>query len=228
MYLLSDEHYRFPLPDNADENGLLAIGGDLAPERILTGYRQGIFPWFNEDEPILWWCPDPRFVLYPGELHIPKSMRPILNGRKFRITYDREFRKVITGCRQPRENRTDTWITDDMLEAYCRLHEMGFAHSVEVWKEDELAGGLYGVALGRVFSGESMFSDVPNASKAGFISLVIQLRKHHFGMIDCQLPTDHLRRFGAKEIPRKRFLNELFKRLQEHDLKGNWGELFAG
>ena len=215
----------FPSPHLAEPDGILAIGGDLRPQRLLLAYEMGIFPWYSEEEPILWWSPNPRFVLYPEELKVSKSMRPILNQRRFRISYDQAFRQVVSRCKQiARPGQQGTWITGQMLDAYCELHQLGYAHSVEVWHEDQLVGGLYGVSIGHCFFGESMFADVSNASKAGFITLVQQLHKHGFALIDCQVPTKHLASFGAKEISRERFLSELEQHIQADTQVGNWGE----
>ena len=210
MYWLSENNIAFPPPELADSDGVLAVGGDLSPARLLEAYRQGIFPWYSEYDPILWWSPDPRFVLYPDQLKISKSMRPYFNQKKFDWSLDRNFRAVITACQQQnRPGQFGTWITDEMLEAYCRLHELGFAHSVEVWADGELVGGLYGIALGKVFFGESMFAQKSNASKFGFIALVRQLIDWDFTLIDCQQETAHLRSLGAELITREQFMRHL-------------------
>lgn len=220
-----NESLLFPSPHLAEPDGILAIGGDLAPQRLLLAYEMGIFPWYSEEEPILWWSPDPRFVLYPEDLKISKSMRPILNQRRFRISYDQAFQEVVSRCKQiDRPGQRGTWITGYMLEAYCELHRQGYAHSVEVWQDDKLVGGLYGVSMGNCFFGESMFADVSNASKAGFITLIQDLRQQGFRLIDCQVPTQHLASFGAQEIPRERFLIELALHLKKATHQGNWGE----
>jgi len=225
VYWLADDSLDFPDPQGANEDGLVALGGDLSPERLISAYDQGLFPWFNEGDPILWWSPDPRFVLFPSELKVSKSMRPYFNQRKFEVTYDSDFRAVITACQQMyRPGQGGTWITDDMLEAYCQLHRMGFAHSVEVWKNKELAGGLYGIALGRVFFGESMFAKASNASKFGFISLVRRLEKHGYTLIDCQQETQHLASMGGRGIPRPRFLQYLTDNDVEKTERGGWTE----
>lgn len=211
MYILS-EHIIFPEQSEADEDGLLAIGGDLSPERLIHAYNHGIFPWFNEDEPILWWSPDPRMVLFPRELRISKSMKTILKRQEFKITFNKAFEEVIHNCAQiKRDGQADTWITNDMTRAYCELHKLGIAQSVEVWKEDLLVGGLYGIDLKeqQVFCGESMFSKASNASKAAFITLVEYLKTKHYKLIDCQVYTSHLESLGAREISRKEFLNYL-------------------
>lgn len=224
VFRLSDEDISFPPAYLADEYGRLAIGGDLAPERLLLAYQSGLFPWFNPDEPIVWWSPDPRFVLFPDELKVAKSMRPIFNQNKFTYSFDQHFRTIITACRQERlmDDGSGTWITDTMVEAYCRLHELGFAHSVEVFKEGEIVGGLYGISLGKVFFGESMFAKASNASKAGFITLVNVLKKQGFWLIDCQQETDHLRSLGGANIPRQYFLELMEKNIEEKTLRGSW------
>ncbi len=208
----------------ADHNGILAVGGDLSPERLLTAYTWGIFPWFNEGEPIIWWSPDPRFVLFPDELKVSKSMRPYFNQKKFTVTLDTQFEAVMRGCQTtPRQwQYGGTWITEDMVAAYVRLHELGYAHSVEVWKAEELVGGLYGVALGKVFFGESMFARETNASKFGFITIVKKLQEKGFQLIDCQQETNHLRSLGARAIDRKEFLAILQKNQAEETLVGRW------
>lgn len=213
----------FPPVHLAAEIGLLAVGGDLSPQRLLEAYRQGIFPWYAEGEPILWWSPDPRFVLFSGELKMTRSMRQFLKKDMIRITYDRAFPAVIAACRKPRPQRESTWITQDMQAAYVRLHEMGFAHSVEVWQADVLVGGLYGVSLGRCFFGESMFSSASNASKAALIDLVRRLGSLDFSLIDCQVHTAHLESLGARPVPRSEFMVLLKDALQQETIKGNWG-----
>ncbi len=200
----------FPSVDLADRHGLLAVGGDLSPDRLMLAYRNGIFPWFDDDDPILWWSPDPRMVLFLDELVVSKSMRNILNRGIFKVTFNKDFRGVIANCRGiSRKGQTGTWITDEVVEAYCRLHELGRAQSVEVWQDEKLVGGLYGTDLGHVFSGESMFSLVSNASKVAFIALVGYLRQNNYKLLDCQLHNDHLESLGCKEIPREDFLKIL-------------------
>lgn len=189
-----------------EPNGLLAAGGDLAVPRLVAAYRHGCFPWFAEGEPILWWSPDPRMVLLPAELHVPRSLARRLRRGGFEIRCDTRFRAVLDGCAAPRSDDGGTWITASMIEAYDRLHAQGFAHSVETWIDGALAGGLYGVSIGRVFFGESMFSREPDASKIALIHLVLQLRRWEFGLIDCQMRTSHLARFGAREIGRSTFV----------------------
>ena len=216
----------FPPPESANEEGILAIGGDLSPERLLVAYSEGIFPWFNPNDPILWWSPDPRFVLFPNELKVAKSMRPYFNRQKFEVSFDRDFPQVMRECQQPRLSQWGgTWITESMLEAYTRLHKLGFAHSVEVWQDGELVGGLYGVSLGKVFFGESMFAKASNASKFGFISLVKKLEERGFWLIDCQQQTEHLASLGARAISRAAFLEILKRNKQEETLRGDWGKL---
>lgn len=228
VFLLSEDEIAFPHPEMADHNGILAVGGDLSPERLLTAYTWGIFPWFNEGEPIIWWSPDPRFVLFPDELKVSKSMRPYFNQKKFTVTLDTHFEEVMRGCQTtPRQWQFGgTWITEDMVAAYVRLHELGYAHSVEVWKEEELVGGLYGVALGKVFFGESMFARETNASKFGFITIVKKLQEQGFQLIDCQQETNHLRSLGARAIDRKEFLAILQKNQAEETLVGSWAGWF--
>ena len=215
----------FPPVEMSEENGLLAVGGDLSPERLVLAYRQGIFPWYAEGEPILWWSPDPRFVLYPEKLKVARSMRQTLKKNRFAVTYDRDFQAVMAGCRERRAKGDGTWITDEMFAAYGRLHEAGLAHSVEVWSGDDLAGGLYGVSLGKCFFGESMFTRVSNASKAGFIALTRTLQRLRFVLIDCQVYTDHLLSLGAEMIPRTRFLDILKEAAQGQTLQGNWNRM---
>jgi leucyl/phenylalanyl-tRNA--protein transferase len=202
MFLLSNELF-FPPLHTADEDGLLAIGGDLSPERLLLAYRSGIFPWFNEDEPICWWSPDPRFVLYPAELKVSNSMKTVLKNGKYRFTTNRVFEQVIQNCKTvSRHDQDGTWISPAMQQAYTTLHQLGFAHSAEAWQDGELIGGLYGIRLGNIFFGESMFSLKPNASKFAFINYVRQLQKENVQLIDCQLHTQHLQSLGARMIPR--------------------------
>lgn len=221
VYRLPDE-ILFPPVDRAVKSGLLAVGGDLSPERLLAAYREGIFPWYSEGEPILWWSPDPRFVLLPAELRVSRSMRQFLKKGLVRITFDHAFRGVIAACQKPRPGQDGTWITGEMQEAYSTLHDLGYAHSVEAWCEGSLAGGLYGLSLGRAFFGESMFSTTANASKTALITLVTRLRELDFDLIDCQVETPHLASLGARPISRREFCT----RLQE-TLRGNWGELLS-
>lgn len=210
MYFLSRDLY-FPPVHHASPEGIVAIGGDLSPERLMLAYRSGIFPWFEEDEPILWWSPPERMVLFFDELKISKSMRNVLNRNAFTITFNTAFREVIANCRDiRRDGQAGTWITAEMTDAYCRLHEMGFAKSVEVWQDGELVGGLYGIDLGHIFCGESMFSKVSNASKVAFIVLARQLAEADYQLLDCQVHNGHLESLGAREIDREDFL-ELLK-----------------
>ncbi|HMI07919.1 MAG TPA: leucyl/phenylalanyl-tRNA--protein transferase [Flavobacterium sp.] len=209
MYFLSEELF-FPAADSADAHGIVAVGGDLSPERLLLAYKSGIFPWFEDDEPILWWSPPQRMVLYPEELVVSKSMRNILNRNIFKVTFNQNFREVIYNCRKiKRDGQQGTWITNEMLEAYCRLHELGIAKSVEVWQNDQLVGGLYGIDLGNIFCGESMFSKTANASKVAFIALVNDLKMRHYKLLDCQIYNDHLASLGAREITREKFIAAL-------------------
>lgn len=222
VFLLSDK-IAFPPPHFAVKEGLLAVGGDLCRERLLLAYRMGIFPWYAESEPVLWWSPDPRLVLYPDEIHISKTLKKILNKKLFSFTMDRAFERVIIACADTRmKNNEGTWIVDEMIEAYCDLHQSGYAHSVEAWHAGELAGGLYGVSLGRSFFGESMFTKISNASSAALVTLAAQLKKLSFDLIDCQVTTAHLMRLGAREIPRAKFLKQLKKSISEPTLKGRW------
>lgn len=195
----------FPDPSLAEEDGLLAAYGDLSPERLILAYSNGIFPWFSEDEPILWWSPDPRFVLSPKDIKISHSMKKILKKNTYRISFDTCFRDVISNCAGVRKE-SGTWITNDMIEAYCKLHNMGYAHSVEAWYEDKLVGGLYGIIIGKCFFGESMFSIMDNASKAAMIVLCQRLQQENFILIDCQVYTKHLESLGAVNIGRNKFL----------------------
>ncbi|KIC92724.1 leucyl/phenylalanyl-tRNA--protein transferase [Flavihumibacter solisilvae] len=204
-----DRSPQFPPVSQAEPDGLLAIGGDLSPQRLLAAYRQGIFPWY-EDEPILWWSPDPRFVLFPAELKISRSMRPVLNGNRFRFSINEAFSQVMKHCRQvKRTGQRGSWINEEMIRSYTQLHEMGYAFSAEAWEADQLAGGLYGLRIGKVFCGESMFSHTSNASKFAFINWVKFLQKEGVQLIDCQVYTEHLESLGARMIPRSAFLQNL-------------------
>lgn len=206
-----DPDYSFPDVQQAlrDPDGLLAAGGDLSPVRLLKAYRLGIFPWFSDGQPILWWSPDPRMVLFPDELKISRSLAKTLRQQRFKITLDTNLDAVIRQCAEPRQDAQGTWITQDMMTAYNRLHQLGYAHSVEAWQDDQLVGGLYGVALGQIFFGESMFSRVSNASKVAFVYLVRQLKEKSFQLIDCQVETAHLGSLGARNIPRQQFIQIL-------------------
>jgi leucyl/phenylalanyl-tRNA--protein transferase len=209
MFFLTDELI-FPPVENTDAKGLLAVGGDLSTERLKLAYKNGIFPWYNKDSVILWWCPDPRMVLFPEKINISKSMRKVMKSGQFRLTKNTCFEEVLNQCATvKREDQEGTWITADMKEAYLKLHQKGFAKSYEVWEDDNLVGGLYGIDLGHVFCGESMFSTSPNASKFAFINLAQELKNKNYDLIDCQLYTKHLESLGAEEISRKEFLEIL-------------------
>ncbi len=200
----------FPHPDLAlsEPDGLLAVGGDLSPARIINAYLNGIFPWYSEGQPLLWWSPDPRAVLFPDKLHLSRSLKKIIRKGVFTTTLDQAFEQVIYHCAQtPRKDQDGTWITDEMSQAYIHLHKLGLAHSAECWLDGKLVGGLYGLALGRVFFGESMFSHQSNASKVAFVHLLDELKKADYALIDCQVTTDHLLSLGAEEIPRNQFLS---------------------
>lgn len=211
MYFLLKDLF-FPDVTEADRQGVLAVGGDLSAERLMLAYRSGIFPWFDVDDPILWWAPAERMVLFPNELVVSKSMRSILRKEVFTVTFNKDFRAVILNCSQIRRNgQQGTWISEEMMEAYVKLHELGHAKSVEVWQGEELVGGLYGIDLGTIFCGESMFSKVSNASKVAFITLVENLKIRKYKLIDCQVHNDHLESLGAREIDRGVFMNFLNK-----------------
>ncbi len=213
----------FPPPYLAEDDGLLAIGGDLSPERLLLAYRQGIFPWYSDGLVILWYSPDPRLVLLSHKLYINRSLRKFIRKRKYRITLDRAFEEVITNCAEvPRPGQNGTWISPDIKEAYIELHKMGYAHSVEAWSDDKLVGGAYGVCVGGIFCGESMFTLESNASKVAFASLVHQLHRWGIWLTDCQVYTRHLARLGAEEWPRSKFLRVLREVVKRPDLKGVW------
>lgn len=208
QYLTKD--LAFPPLSNANVDGFLAIGGDLTPERLLLAYKSGIFPWFEQGDPILWWSPNPRMVLFLDDLVVSKSMRNILNRKKFKVTFNQDFRGVISNCQKiKREGQQGTWITNEMIEAYCKLNQLGIAKSVEVWEEDELVGGLYGVDLGTIFCGESMFSKVANASKVAFIHWSRHLKANNYKLLDCQIYNPHLESLGCREIGRDEFIKIL-------------------
>jgi leucyl/phenylalanyl-tRNA--protein transferase len=212
----------FPDPSEADEHGLLAWGGDLSPQRLLSAYATGVFPWFD-DEPILWFSPDPRWVLVPGELRVARSLRKTLRRAPFELRFDSAFEQVVRACAAtPRPGQDGTWITADMIDAYCQLHELGFAHCSEAWLGDELVGGLYGVSLGSAFFGESMFAARDDASKAAFVALVRHFDAWGFEFIDCQVETDHLTRFGAGPWERAHFLVRLEAALEAPTRRGPW------
>lgn len=217
------EELEFPDPTLAEDSGLLAVGGDLRPERIILAYQNGIFPWYSEGRPILWWCPAPRLILEPQALHVGRSLRKTMRKVPYRITADTAFDQVIEACAQtPRPDMGGTWITDDMKEAYQRLAALGIAHSIEAWAGDELVGGLYGLSIGTAFFGESMFAQRPDASKIAFVTLVAQLRAWNFDFVDCQVVTDHLVRFGAVEIELDDFLQRLDHATDQPTRRGPW------
>lgn len=203
-------------------NGLLAAGGDLSPERLLAAYREGVFPWFGEEDPILWWSPDPRMVLYVKEVHVSRSLHKVLKAHRFRVTLDTAFADVVRGCAEARRDHEGTWITPAMEEAYVRLAELGHAHSVEAWQGDALVGGLYGVAVGRMFFGESMFSKATDASKVALVSLTRQLDAWGMPLIDCQMSTPHLASLGARDIPRTDFVEEVRYLVQQQPVPAPW------
>jgi leucyl/phenylalanyl-tRNA--protein transferase len=217
-------HDPFPPVDRAltDPNGLLAAGADLSPERLIDAYTHGIFPWFSDEDPVLWWSPDPRMVLFTSEVHVSKSLRKRIRSGKIRVTFDSCFPQVMEGCAAPRPGQDGTWITDEMSEAYLRLFEMGLAHSVEAWEEERLVGGLYGVTLGRMFFGESMFSRAPDASKVALVTLVRQIERWGFTCIDCQMSTNHLSSLGAREIPRSAFLRQIRPLMRQAAVPSPW------
>jgi leucyl/phenylalanyl-tRNA--protein transferase len=213
----------FPDPALAEPDGLLAVGGDLSPPRLLAAYASGIFPWYDERSPILWWSPDPRLVLVPGELHVSRSLARTLRRGAFRVTADSAFEKVIRRCAgKPRKGQRGTWITEEMIDAYVELHRLGFAHSFEAWRGGRLAGGLYGVSLGSIFFGESMFADAPDASKAAFARGVEWLASRGVSLVDCQVRTEHLVSLGAREMPRRAFLARVAQAVAAPTLRGRW------
>jgi leucyl/phenylalanyl-tRNA--protein transferase len=215
---------RFPPPSEAftEPNGLLAAGGDLSPERLLAAYRRGIFPWYSEGQPILWWSPDPRSVLRPSEAHVSRSLRRSLIKGGFELRMDTAFEEVVRGCAAPRDYADGTWITKDMAAAYVRLHRLGWAHSIETWRDGDLVGGLYGVAIGRVFFGESMYSRVTDASKVAFVNLAAQLLERGFELIDCQVASAHVTTLGAAPMPRSAFLARLDELCEPRGAPGSW------
>ena len=231
-YLEADVDFPFPDPREADEQGILCTGGNLSPGMLLSAYRRGIFPWFNESDPILWWSPDPRFVLFTGELHVGGTMRKVLRRRlgpaaQYELALDRDFPAVIRACSaSPRPGQRGTWITEDMIEGYIALHRLGLAHCVEARRGGELVGGLYGVSLGAVFFGESMFSLEPDASKTAFIPLVWRLAEEGFTLVDSQVYTEHMAGLGAREIPRTEYLRLLSERLAAPTRRGDWSLIF--
>ncbi len=223
----------FPATETAleDPNGLLAVGGDLSTERLIAAYRQGIFPWFEDSQPILWWSPSPRAVLFPADIYLSKSLKKRLKRQEYSISCDQQFRQVMQHCADiPRAGQDGTWITDEMLDAYCDLFDQGIAHSVEVWHEGQLVGGLYGVAIGKVFFGESMFSLRTDASKVAFAHLARQLQHWEFAVIDCQVSNPHLTSLGAVEVDREvftRLLSDNIDSKHSHNWNNDWNSLFA-
>ena len=211
-----------------DPNGLLAAGGDLSPRRLLDAYARGIFPWFSGDDPLLWWSPDPRMVLFVGELHLSRSLRRVIRSGPFEIRMDTAFREVMLACAEPRPGQDGTWITPAMVDAYTHLAALGHAHSIEAWAGDRLAGGLYGVAIGRMFFGESMFARQTDASKVAFAGLVRQLERWDFELIDCQMATSHLASLGAREIPRDEFLARVSRLVRLPAVPSPWRYDAAG
>lgn len=222
IYSLNKE-IGFPKPELAEKSGLLAVGGDLSTERLILAYSQGIFPWYSDDDPILWWSPDPRMVLFPDKFKVTKSFKQVLNNKNYKVTYDTNFHEVIKSCSTvPRNDEPGTWITAEMLNAYITLHQEGFAHSVEVWEDTELIGGLYGVSLGRAFFGESMFFLKRDASKIALFFLVEKLKSWDFHFIDAQVETAHMKSLGAINLTRGEFLNKLTEALQWPTKRGKW------
>ena len=221
-WLKADEPFPNARQALSEPNGLLAAGGDLGPERLIDAYRHGIFPWYSEGQPILWWCPDPRMVLAPGEIRVTRSLGKTLRNRAFEVRADSAFAEVMRACAAPRAGQNGTWISEEMLSAYCALHERGIAHSIETWIDGTLAGGLYGIALGRMFFGESMFTRTPDASKIALVHLARQLERWNFAMIDCQVHTAHLARMGARELPRAEFLRKLGELVNYPPITGAW------
>lgn len=226
LFMLND-NADFPPAERAGPKGLLAVGGDLSPMRLLRAYGRGIFPWYSAGEPILWWSPDPRFVLFPAEAHMPRSLKKIWHKKIFQLTFDSAFSEVVDGCARPRPDQDGTWITEEMRLAYIGLHQLGYAHSLEAWHKGELAGGLYGIALGRCFFAESMFHVQSDASKVVFFALARALKTMGFVIIDCQIHSPHLAAWGACSIERRQYLELLRRGLAHGTLRGNWGEITA-
>lgn len=220
----------FPPSSSAlhDPNGLLAAGADFTPERLLQAYSRGIFPWYDETQPILWWTPDPRMVLYPGRLHVSRRLARALRNTPYDVTADTAFEQVMQRCAAPRPNQDGTWITPELTEGFLRMHRLGYAHSVEIWDNEALVGGIYGLAIGRVFFGESMFSGKTNGSKFAIYHLCQHLRQHEFALIDCQVSSPHLETLGCEEISRAAFEQQLEVHTNRPDLKGSWTDYFAG
>lgn len=224
VYRLPDTGLAFPDPNDAEPDGLLAVGGDLSPHRLVSAYSLGIFPWYHEETPPMWWTPDPRCILLPEEFHLPRSLRRTLKAGVFSFTFDRDFSAVIRACAEPRGALDGTWLVPEMIEAYITLHKLGLAHSVETWHNKKLAGGLYGIALGSVFFGESMFYRRPDASKAAFAHLVGELARQGFTLIDCQQVTANMLRFGARPVPRQEFMERLAAGLEAPLRRGSWAQ----
>lgn len=225
VYLLTDDLV-FPDPNQSDESGLLAVGGDLRADRLLLAYEQGIFPWYSDDQPLMWWSPDPRCVLRPKRVRISKSMKAVMKKKRFRITVDTCFEDVMTACMKAKRDDDGTWINPELVASYTELHRLGVGHSVEVWEEDELVGGLYGLSLGDMFFGESMFTSVSNASKLAFIHLCRGLEEWGFSWIDCQIENPHLTTLGAVTMERSKFLEHLRQGLTVATRKGPWTTTF--
>lgn len=228
ILLLDPDNPEEPFPPVEDAkqepDGLLAVGGDLSPARLLNAYRHGIFPWYSSEQPILWWAPDPRTVLFPERIKISRSLGKTLRNRDYRVTLDTAFAEVISACAMPQPDREETWITEEMKQAYIHLHQLGHAHSVEIWQNNRLVGGLYGIAIGRVFYGESMFSRVRDASKIALVHLARHLADRDFGLIDCQVYTPHLISMGAEEIERRHFCDLLQHFCHQPGFTGSWTE----
>lgn len=222
VYRLPDTGTAFPDPFDAEPDGLLAVGGELSPHRLIAGYCIGVFPWYHDDLPRMWWTPDPRCILLPEEFHLSRSLGRLMRAGRFAYSFDRAFAEVVQGCAGPRGDYEGTWLVPEMIEAYTNLHRLGLAHSVEAWEDGELAGGLYGVALGGVFFGESMFFTKANASKAAFAHLVPELARAGFTLIDCQQVTDNMVRFGARPVPREEFMARLARALEQPLRQGSW------
>jgi leucyl/phenylalanyl-tRNA--protein transferase len=213
---------QFPSPDTASEEGLVAVGGEITVKRVLSAYRQGIFPWYSKDQPVLWWSPEPRAMLYPENIKISRSLKKVLRNGNFHVTADLAFEQVIKACAEPRTDGGGTWITDEMMKTYIRLHQLGYGHSIEVWHDETLVGGIYGLALGTAFFGESMFSKESNASKVALVELATYAKYHGIDFIDCQLPTAHLSSMGAVDISRKEYLVKLKHALKHRDRTDYW------
>lgn len=229
IFLLNNNEFSFPDASSAPKNLPLAIGADLNPARLILAYKSGIFPWYDKNSPIMWWSPDPRFVLFLNEMHISHSLSKIIRKNLFKISVDQDFEKVINFCAKvKRKNQDDTWITDEMIETYINLHKLGYAHSIEAWQNDELVGGLYGVCIGSIFFGESMFHIKENASKIAFAKFLYALKERtSIDLIDCQIYTDYLASFGAKLIPREQYLQLLKQRINEDNKISNWKDLIC-